>query len=45
MNPSSVKHHRKTVVGVINRSSMPKFGVEIGHATLFFHRQSAEETQ
>jgi hypothetical protein len=45
MNPSSVEHHRKTLVGVINRSSMPKFGVEIGHATLFFHRQSAEETQ
>lgn len=40
-----VEHHRKTLVGVINRSSMPKFGVEMGQVTLFFHRQSAEETQ
>jgi len=40
-----VEHHRKTLVGVINRSTMPTFGVEMGQVTLFFHRQSAEETQ
>ncbi len=45
MNPSLVEHHRKTLVGVINCSSMPRFGIEMGHVTLFFHRQFAEETQ
>jgi hypothetical protein len=45
MNPSLVEHHRKTLIGVINRSSMPTCGVEMGHVTLIFHRQSAEETQ